>query len=95
MVIQIKYIDTHISPKILEAFKANKVLKKRQMPLFQKIRDKAVSENLYYLQYVPEWFVRHDEDDYCYDDELVEWNNGYKKRNAYRSQIDIGLLRVG
>ena len=65
------------------------------MPLFQKIRDKAVSENLYYLQYVPEWFVRHDEDDYCYDDELVEWNNGYKKRNAYRSQIDIGLLRVG
>ena len=83
MVIQIKNIDTHISPKILEAFKANKVLK-RQMPLFQKMRDKAVSENLYYLQYVPEWFVRHDEDDY-----------GYKKRNAYRNQIDIGLLRVG
>ena len=46
----------------------------------QKIRDDTVSEDLYSLQYVLDWFVVetivktwYDEDAYYDDDELVKW----------------------
>ena len=36
------------------------------------------------LQYVPDWFVTqqklkiwHDDDDYCSDDEIIKWYDGY------------------
>ena len=48
--------------------------------------DKAVRDDPSSLQYIPDWFVTqqqlklwHDDYDYCNDDKLIEWYNGYKK----------------
>ena len=47
--------------------------------------DKAVREDSFSLQYVPDWFVTleqvkswHDDDDYCNDAKLVEWYDHIK-----------------
>ena len=42
----------------------------------------------------PDWFVMqsqtqlwHDDGEYCDDDKLVEWYDGYKKRKAQKASI--------
>ena len=51
----------------------------------------AVCEEPDSLQFVPDYFVRlklvdmwHNDEDYCNDDELAEWHNGYKKCKALK-----------
>ena len=48
--------------------------------------DKAVEEDLYLLEYVPDWFIRQEQIDLwhddCYDDDyydygMIEWYDGY------------------
>ena len=67
----------------------------------QKICDKAVKGDLYLLLLVPDWFVTqkqlkiwHDDDEYCDDDEFVEWYNRYKKRKAQKIQIKKELMPI-
>ena len=59
----------------------------------QKMCDGLVSEDPFSLQYVPDWFVMqeqvkiwHDDDDYCNDDEIVEWYDDYKNRKVVKAQ---------
>ena len=68
--------------------KVDKVLKTRGMCI------KAVEKYLWLLKYVPDYFVTHeqikiwhDNDDYCNDDELIEWYKGYQKHRAHKAQI--------
>ena len=55
--------------------------------------EKAVKKYLSLLKYVPDWFVTqqikiwHEIDDYCNDDELIEWYEGYQKRKAQKVKI--------
>ena len=66
----------------------------------QQMCNSAVSEDPYYLQFVPDWFVTqgqvkiwhksHDSD----RDELIEWYEAYKKRKAQKAQIDKELLPI-
>ena len=58
----------------------------------QKLCERAVEDDPYSLQYVLDWFVTpsqlklwHDDHDYCSDDKLIEWYNGYKKRKAQKT----------
>ena len=53
------------------------------------------------MQFVPDWFatqqqlkIWHDDDDYCNDDELIEWYNGYQKRKAQKAQIKEELMPI-
>ena len=46
------------------------------------------------LKYVPDWFVTkqqikiwRDDDEYCNNDELIEWYDGYQKRKAQKAKI--------
>ena len=65
--------------------------------------DKAVEEDLYLLEYVPDWFVRQEQidlwlDDY-YDDDyydygMIEWYDGYKKRKAQKAKIKEELMPI-
>ena len=55
---------------------------------------RAVDAGLGLLGYVPDWFVTqeklkiwHDDDEYCNDDEFIEWYNGYQKRKAQKAKI--------
>ena len=55
---------------------------------------KAIKKYIWLLKYVPDWFVTHqqikiwhDNDDYCNDDELIEWYEGYQKSKAQKAQI--------
>ena len=48
-----------------------------------------------------DWFVTHqqikiwhDNDDYCNDDGLMEWYNGYKALKAQKASIKEGLLPI-
>ena len=63
--------------------------------------EKAVKKYLWLLKYVPDWFVTHqqikiwhDNDDYCNDDELIEWYDGYKVRKAQKASIKEELLPI-
>ena len=65
--------------------KVDKVLKTRGMCI------KAVEKYLWLLKYVPDYFVTHeqikiwhDNDDYCNDDELIEWYKGYQKHRLIK-----------
>ena len=56
--------------------------------------DKAFWEYTFSLQYVLDWFVTqqklkllHDDHDYCNDDKLIEWYDGYKKRKSQKAEI--------
>ena len=53
------------------------------------------------LKYIPDWFVTqgqtqlwHDDGEYCVDDKLVEWYDGYKKRKAQKASIKEELLTI-
>ena len=68
-------------------------------PMTQKMCGKAAWGDPFSLQYVPDWFVTqgqlkiwHDNDDYCNDDELIEWYDGYKKRKAQKFSIKKKLM---
>ena len=37
--------------------------------------------------------IWHD-DDYCNDDDMIEWHDGYKKRKIQKAQIKEELMRV-
>ena len=59
-----------------------------------KMCDDVVQRDSYSLQFVPDWFVTHqkikiwqDEDDYCNDDEVIEWYKKYEKRKVQKSKI--------
>ena len=66
----------------------------------QQICDKAVREDPSSLQYVPDWFVTQqlniwdDVDDYCNDDKIIEWYDGYKKCKTQKSEIEQQLMRI-
>ena len=60
----------------------------------QKICDDAVWGDPSSLQFVPDQFVTQqqlkiwdDYDDFCNDDEFIEWYDGYKKRKAKKAKI--------
>ena len=38
--------------------------------------------------------VLHDDDEYCDDDELIEWYNGYQKRKAQKAKIKEELSPI-
>ena len=55
----------------------------------QKMCDKAVKDDPCSLQFVPDWFVTQkqlkiwpDHDDYCNNDEPIEWYKDHKGRKA-------------
>ena len=60
--------------------------------------DKVVKDDPYSLQYVPDWFVTQqlidiwDDDDYAYNDYLIEWYDSYKKRKGQEVQIKKELI---
>ena len=60
---------------------------------------KAVEAGLGLLEYVPDWFVTQqqikiwrNDDEYCDDDELIKWYNGYQKRKAQKAKRKEKLL---
>ena len=89
----IKAKDVDIEPRFLP-FLPDRI-KTREMC------EKAVKKYLWLLKYVTDWFVAHqqikiwhDNDDYCNDDELIEWYDGYKVRKAQKASIKEELLPI-
>ena len=65
----------------------------------QEMCNKAFWEDTISLQYIPDWFVTqqqvklwYDTDDYCNDDKLIEWYDGYKKRKAQKAKVKEELI---
>ena len=63
--------------------------------------NKAVEDDPSSLQYVSDWFVIkqqldiwYDDDYWYHDDDLIEWQEGYKKRKAQKAKIKEELLPV-
>ena len=67
----------------------------------------AVRKGLFYLQFVPDWFVTreglymwnddyYDDGDYRDDDDdkFFKWYDGYKKRKAQKAQIKKELMPI-
>ena len=55
--------------------------------------EKVVKKYLWLLKYVPDWFVTHqqikiwhDDHDYCNDNEVIEWYEGYKNAWARKQK---------
>ena len=74
--IRIRAKDVFIEPRFLPLVPDR--FKTREMC------EKAVKKYLWLLKYVSDWFVTHqqikiwhDNNDYCNDDELIEWYEGY------------------
>ena len=62
---------------------------------------REVEADLGLLEHVPGWFVTqqqlkiwHDDNDYCNDDELIDWYNGFQKRKAQKAKIKEELLPI-
>ena len=67
---------------------------------------RAVEAGLGLLEYVPDWFVtqqqikiwRDDDEycdaEYCDDDELIKWYDGYQKRKAQKAKTKEELLPI-
>ena len=60
----------------------------------QKMYDDVVRSDLYSLQFVPDWFAIQEQlktwyydDQYCDDDELIEWYDGYQKWKGQKASI--------
>ena len=67
----------------------------------QRICIKAVAADLMLLEYVHGWSVTQqqikiwrDDDEYCDDDELIKWHDGYQKSNAEKAKIKEELLPI-
>ena len=63
--------------------------------------DDVVRSDSYSLQFVPNWSVTNeqingwrDDDEYCDDDELIEWYNGYQRRKAQKASIKEELMPI-
>ena len=62
---------------------------------------REVEAGLGLLEHVLGWFVTqqqlkiwHDDNDYCNDDELIDWYNGFQKRKAQKAKIKEELLPI-
>ena len=55
--------------------------------------NKAVREDSFFLQYVPDWFVKQ-HDDHCNDAEVIKWYNGYQERMVQKAQIQKELMSI-
>ena len=62
---------------------------------------KALEANQRQLKYVPDWFLAHQQlkmwrnnDDYCNNDELIEWYEGHQKRKTQKAQIKKELMPI-
>ena len=60
---------------------------------------REVEAGLGLLEYVPDWFVTQqqtkiwrDDDEYCDDDNLIKWHNGYQKQKAQKAKIKEELM---
>ena len=67
----------------------------------QKMCDDVVRRDPYSLQFVPDWFATEEQidvwyydDEYCNDDEFIEWYKGYKKRKAQKAKIKEEFLPI-
>ena len=67
----------------------------------QQMCDKAFREDTFSLQYIPDWFVTqqqltlwHDYDDYCNDNKLIGWYNGYKKCKSQKASRKDELMPI-
>ena len=67
----------------------------------QEMCGKAVWDGISSLLCVPDWFVTHqqikiwlDHDEYCNDDEAIEWYVDYQKRKAQKASIKEELLPI-
>ena len=65
----------------------------------QKMCDNVVRRDPYSLQFVPDWFVTEEQidvsyydDEYCDDDELIEWYNNYHRRKPQKASIKEELM---
>ena len=58
--------------------------------------NKAVENDSSSLQFVPDWFVIKQQLDKWYDDDddMIEWNKGYKKHKAQKAKIKGELLPI-
>ena len=63
--------------------------------------DDEVRSDPYSLQFVPDWFVTEEQvdvwyydDEYCNDDELIEWYNDYHGRKPQKSKIKEKILPI-
>ena len=87
--IHIKSEDTRLLLILPDCFKTREMCQK------------SVDRYLYLLRYVPDWFVTdqqikicHDNDEYCNNDKLIQWYDGYKKRRAQKASIKEKLLPI-
>ena len=62
---------------------------------------RTVESVLGLLEYVQDWFVTQqkikiwcDDDEYCDDDELIKWYDGYKARKAQKAKIKKELMPI-
>ena len=64
--------------------------------------DRAACKYPWLLQFVTDWFLTHqqikiwhDNDDYCNDDEIIEWYKGYQRRKkAQKASIKEELMSI-
>ena len=63
--------------------------------------DDVVQRSSHSLKFVLDWFVTqvqleiwHDDDDYCTDDELIEWYKRYQKRKVQKAKIKEELMPI-
>ena len=66
-----------------------------------KMCDDVVWRDPYSLQFVADWFVAEEQrdvqyydDEYCDDDELIKWYNGYQKRKVQKTKIKEELMPI-
>ena len=67
----------------------------------QEMCDDAVWRDPFSLQFVPDWFVTQEQinlwdgdDDYCNDDKIIKWYEGYKRCRVQKAQIKKELLPI-
>ena len=67
----------------------------------QRMCIRAVEADPGLLKYIPDWFVIQQqikiwrvEDEYCDDDELIKWYEGYQKRKAQKAKMKEELLAI-
>ena len=67
----------------------------------KKMCDAVVMKDSLLLGYVPDWFATHQKikiwhngDEYCNDDEVLEWYKNYEKWKAQNSKTKEELLHI-
>ena len=63
--------------------------------------DDVEQRDSYSLRFVPNWFVTqeqleiwHGDNDYCTDDEIIEWYKRYEKRKTQKASIKKELMPI-